>query len=302
MQQEQQTLERAKTPVLAKAQHAIESTSRDLKERWTFTEKPKKLALLWGLVQIAPVCYAICAVAVSTQRNSVAAFGFTAIWIAVEAAAFGVGGTLILRDPSLRSKLQNLGLLTGVSCGLALQMFTEAVVASGRVGHRCNNNQNCEVTTSERAVIFFAILSVVAYSTYAFVSTKFASWVADPTTDRPVVPLASPIPRFDSTDTPSLAGKTQREINFICDGFRGLFRKSGFPGDTAEEICQQVRTLEGTWTLEKLRRMCRGPEEFAAGLFTTCNISLTDPQVDNLEDSEFFEVYESQFTRGRGSF
>ncbi len=69
MQQEQQTLERAKTPVLAKAQHAIESTSRDLKERWTFTEKPKKLALLWGLVQIAPVCYAICAVAVSTQRN-----------------------------------------------------------------------------------------------------------------------------------------------------------------------------------------------------------------------------------------
>ncbi len=69
MQQEQQVHEGATVPVLASAQQAIASTSRDLKARWTFTEKPKKLAILWGLVQIAPVCYAFCAIAVSTQRN-----------------------------------------------------------------------------------------------------------------------------------------------------------------------------------------------------------------------------------------
>ncbi len=242
---------------------------------------PKRFIFFWILIQIFAILYSVCAIVMAT--DAVASIAFEAIWLLLQAVLLGAIGVYILLYK--RNELY-LGLLSGGSLAMSLQMLTMGLIASSHIVSKGETS----ITAAEAGTTAFSLLCTIGYFNFGIITNWKREWILNNTVSIPDPAVA--LERVLSND----------KMNFILSGISKLLHEAG---STDEEISKIVNKVSKTdpprWTYMDIESMMQGPEELARALNIVTNgeFNLNDEAgqdiMNILEDSNVFNDYQRKF-------
>ena len=243
---------------------------------------PKRFILFWILIQVFAILYAICAIVMATE--ALASIGFEAIWLLLQSIILGGIGVYILMYK--RNELY-LGLLSGSSLAMSLQMLTMGIIASSHIVSKGETS----ITAAEGGTTAFSLLCMIGYFNFGIIINWKREWILNDTAVSIPDPAVA-LERVLSND----------KMDFILSGISRLLNEAGLTDEEVSKIVNKVSKNDPPrWTHMDIESMMQGPEELARALNLVTNgeFNVNDEAgqdiMNILEDSNIFSEYQRKF-------
>eukprot|EP01138_Halocafeteria_seosinensis_P008290 gb/GECG01008471.1/.p1 GENE.gb/GECG01008471.1/~~gb/GECG01008471.1/.p1 ORF type:complete len:190 (+),score=22.95 gb/GECG01008471.1/:1-570(+) len=132
-------------------------------------DRMRVLWYTWIVMLVFIVCFIISGFVAASDADS-KSFSFAVVWLALIAAGYSIGGSLLLRKVGFQTPLA-LGMMIGVTFMMAMQMITLAVLAIGNAGDVEGGTSSSEDAVGAFTILLFIVLLVMNVMLVMFRST-----------------------------------------------------------------------------------------------------------------------------------